>query len=106
MSFSAVSIERTQSVVIRGASLRMRVPGVMDWIAIRPFPFPGIVSSFQTCEEMSPLLGGALVVWRSVLEGAIFFVVVQIFKFSKSEILKVAEVVESTDFMLFLFSSF
>jgi len=32
----------TPSVVNRGASLRIRVPGVISWLAIRPRPFPGI----------------------------------------------------------------
>ena len=32
----------TPSVVNRGASLRIRVPGVISWLAIRPRPFPGL----------------------------------------------------------------
>ncbi len=37
----------TPSVVNRGASLRRRVPGVIDWVAMRPSPFPGMEAIFQ-----------------------------------------------------------
>jgi hypothetical protein len=47
------------SVVIRGESLRMRVPGEISLVAINPFPFPGIVSNFHSVsselEESKPL---------------------------------------------------
>jgi hypothetical protein len=44
--------EVTHSVVIRGSSLRIRVPGVISWAATSPFPFPEMVSIVQreVCE--------------------------------------------------------
>jgi hypothetical protein len=35
------------AVVIRGGSLRTRVPGVMSLVAMSPFPLPGIVSTLH-----------------------------------------------------------
>jgi len=53
----------TPSVVNRGVSLRRSVPGVMSWVAIRPFPFPGIISIFQR-EELDFSAEVSREVWR------------------------------------------
>lgn len=54
-----VSTDLITSVVIRGESLRMRVPGEISLVAINPFPLPGIVSNFHSVsselEESMPL---------------------------------------------------
>lgn len=42
-----VSTDWITSVVIRGESLRIRVPGAISLVAINPFPFPGMDSSLH-----------------------------------------------------------
>lgn len=71
-----VSTDLITSVVIRGESLRMRVPGEMSLVATRPFPLPGMGSNFHSMSselEAAVLLGEVLAgeLEREVVPGAI-----------------------------------
>lgn len=68
-----VSMEVITSVVIKGVSLRIKVPGVMVQVARRPLPFPGMASivkrPFPNVSEVAPFCE-ALVAEGVVLLGA------------------------------------
>jgi len=47
-SATSRSMVVTPSVVNRGFSLNMSVPGVISWVAMRPSPFPSMGAIFQS----------------------------------------------------------